>query len=268
MDNANHLTWESIFMKTKRAVFISCAILVAALVLGYINTHLEVDNDVELVSATEQNPLKGRDFSLLVNNYSIDKKAHSPYMSMFSELSFAQPCQTISELDKTSEHIVVGTVVSKDYFSYDGNAYTKIDLVLTHVIKGKFREGDKISVIQMGGYISIEDMVSSRDNGFRFADVPQDKWSSTYLWEETEGLPCPEPGQQVLYFLLEWNAFENGLVPCNDYEGVFIDDGKGVFSRYDSSEGYKSKEESLIINSFTLESVLKYFYDSEDVSVN
>lgn len=269
----------------KKLIGLSCAALLLVFALtGCSNTVSETDSlgNVERQSnASSQGAIpsqsQGQDYTIEVPAYDIDDATITPAGSALSEASFAYPCQTISQLDTHSSAIIAGTIADREFFSYDGNAYTKLNIAIDQCVKGDFVSGDVISVVQLGGYISIADIVAVQDNGFRFADIPQEQWATTYFMESLEGDGFPEIGEQYAYFLQPEPLFSGAYFPVNEYESTFFMGADGKFARHNPVEGYVVSEGEFsatlkangetypnnagneVIDSFTLDDLFSYF---------
>jgi hypothetical protein len=231
---------------------------------------LKQQNEITAFQSAAQN--QGKDYSVEVSSYDIDPNIITPVGSIVSESSYPYPCQTVSELESGAPIIVVGTILNREFFAFEGIAHTKLDLVVNVSIKGEFEAGDIVTIVQSGGYVSIADIVAAQDNGLRFADVPEEQWASTYFVEFLAGQEFPTVGEEFAYFLKSGSLISGSYWPVNDYEGSFKLDANGqYYTRYNPVEGYVGSDNyasetdngnthsSNVINSFTLDDLLNYF---------
>lgn len=270
----------------KRIIGLSLAALLFAFVLPGCSNPISATNSQGSIAERDSAALsedsapqqrQGQDYTVEVPAYDIDSASIALAGSAMAEGSFPYPCQTVSQLDEHSSAIITGTVTNREFFSHDGLAYTKLDVVIDQCVKGDFLPGDIISVVQYGGYISIADIAATRDNGFRFADVPEDQWATTYFKQSSTGDDFPEVGEWCAYFLETDPLFPEAYIPINDYEGTFFMGVDGRFVRHNLAEGYVPDDGEAsatlkangdeypnnagneVIDSFTLDDLFSYF---------
>jgi hypothetical protein len=229
----------------------------------------EQQDDALSQTAAQDEDEQGSDYTVKVPAYDIGAVRITSVSTTASGDSFPYPCQTVSELDAHAPVIIVGTIVGREFFPFDGNAYIKLDVVVSTSIKGKLVPGDTISVIQRGGYISIADIVTALDNGSRFADVPEAQWANTYLTEAITGQDFPVVGEKYAYFLQPGELVSGSYGPVNQYEGTFRMGTNWRYTRYNPSEGYVPvdaytgdryhSEGNSVIDSFTFYDLTYYF---------
>lgn len=58
----------------------------------------------------------------------------------------------------------------------DGIPYTKYDVEVTDVLFGDLKVGDKVTVMQMGGYMTMQDEIDAFDNAVKFTENPEKSW--------------------------------------------------------------------------------------------
>jgi hypothetical protein len=269
----------------KKLVGLSCMVLLLVFALmgcssppAEIAFQDDVEDGVEQQAAaalsqaaaqTKSKIYQGKDYTVKVSAYDIGSVLVTSVSSVASGSSLPYPCQTVSELDSRAPIIVAGTIVNREFFAFDGAAYTKLDVEVSASIKGELVPKDKISVIRSGGYILIADIVAARDNASRFADVPEEQWAITYRAESMTGQEFPAVGEKYAFFLQPDESISGSYSPVNDYEGTFRMGTDGRYARYNPSEGYvptttysgdryDSKGNS-VIDSFTLDELRHYF---------
>ena len=204
---------------------------------------------------TDAFAIKGTDYTIEVNSYSFDKKP-TPYMFVESESSFAFPARTLSELDKHMTDVFEGRIIRIEYLSIYGNPYMKLDIEVGASLKGNLVEGDAVSVVLYGGYISIADIVKVHDTGFRFKEVPESEWATTFFWADPEYAETPTIGTRYVFFTCPSGDFLPGAYsPMNRGMGVFKQTNNGTYARV-PFDGEGSERH---FNEFTLGELIEYY---------
>jgi predicted small secreted protein len=214
---------------------------------------------VDADQAPEPEAPVGTDYTIAVDSYVLEPDTVEPAVNSYSEASYLSPAQTVSDLDELSPLVVTGTVDSIEFFSNTGFAYIKVDFVIDNSIRGRLVPGDRISVVLLGGYISIQDHVDAFQNGFRFDNVPKEEWATTYICEGAPAWGFPEPGDKYAYFLAESTKFEKAYRAVQSDETIFKDDGSGRYTRINPFDGYIPPDGEEVIDSFTIDDLNRYF---------
>lgn len=100
-----------------------------------------------------------------------------------------------------AEIVVRGVIQEVTFTSFGGHAYTAVSLAVDECYMGDLEQGDLITVLHMGGYISLRDHIAYYDNAFRFDYPSEEEMENTILHEPNEGEPDPQVGDHNIYFL-------------------------------------------------------------------
>ena len=65
----------------------------------------------------------------------------------------------LKKLISISDDVIRVTVQNVAYTSYEGVAWTKLDVLITDTLKGDLKVGDVISVFNLGGYIPLSEHI-------------------------------------------------------------------------------------------------------------
>lgn len=114
-----------------------------------------------------------------------------------------------------AEIVVRGVIQKVTFTSFGGHAYTAVSLAVDECYKGDLEQGDLITVLHMGGYISLRDHIAYYDNAFRFDYPSEEEIENTILHEPNEGEPDPQVGDHNIYFLNSVNP--NSSCPTGAY---------------------------------------------------
>lgn len=74
----------------------------------------------------------------------------------------------LKKLISISDDVIRVTVQNVAYTSYEGVAWTKLDVLITDTLKGDLKVGDVISVFNLGGYIPLSEHIEGHNDAFRF----------------------------------------------------------------------------------------------------
>lgn len=128
--------------------------------------------------------------------------------SAFAEVTgspmFAEDIETADDLKQKAEEIVQGQVEEVRYIvSSYGIPYTAVSLKVTDPIAGSLQKGDQISILHLGGYMTLADEVEAFDNAFRFENVPEKEWDSSIIEKRFSPDPIPQIGDTYVYCLVK-----------------------------------------------------------------
>jgi hypothetical protein len=224
-----------------------CAVLALSVALGCVVLPRFSDDDSTLQSVETaesvsnetvesiptQNSVQhenGKDYTISVDESEFSSEQLMSAQEVNLNLSFSTSCVTLSELCENAEISVECTVLSVSNTIKEGYPYTKYDVQVDDVLYGDLNVGDKISVVQIGGYMTLQDEIDAYDNSVKFQDISQDERSSILI-EKRIG-DYPDVGEKYILFLSADNLFEGAYYPVNEYEGVFkYDDSSEKFNR-------------------------------------
>lgn len=68
----------------------------------------------------------------------------------------------LKKLISISDDVIRVTVQNVAYTSYEGVAWTKLDVLITDTLKGDLKVGDVISVFNLGGYIPLSEHIEGQ----------------------------------------------------------------------------------------------------------
>ena len=170
----------------------------------------------------------------------ISKLQESEVIEVGSSPSFMTSFRTLDEITKKSEYIVRGSAEKVYYTAIDGITYTVVDFLVTESLKGEIENNSLITVLFLGGYISMDEHIKSRGNADKFSGIPKEKWSTTFVKRTVEGAPLPQEKENYLLCLGKNKGFNGSYYPHNEYEGVFQKTGE-TYERY-LPEGYSGEK--------------------------
>lgn len=156
----------------------------------------------------------------------------------------------LSDMAKAAEEVVEGKILSVEYVSVDGDAWTKVDLEVMKSLEGSLVQKDKITVYQSGGYVPLKAHIASYDDAFRYKDWNKKKINATILHETVDGEEAPVVGTQSIYYLIpmEKKGFPKGIYGrvCGKYAQL-SKIGKKTY-RHFKMDGKEKSEEVTISN--------------------
>jgi hypothetical protein len=200
--------------------------------------------------------------------YWVDTDTATVGMRMDSgEAEYAIGSSSVAQLRDNSEVIVLGTVENVRYVCDGGLPHIFWDLRIADALKGAVGVGDRITLAQMGGYISIADYVAAMNDPFDFQEFPEDEWASTWIVFTPAENAWPQEGKEYAYFLVDNDVWAPGseilgdtYTPLCDAEGSFAKTDDGSYVRPSNSEGITVEgDASPIQDSFTLDDLHRYF---------
>jgi hypothetical protein len=201
----------------------------------------------------------GVDRTVDAPSYDIDPAQVQPAVYVYTESCYSKLTQTTKELDEDSQWIVRGNVAAVEFTHLESLPFIKMDFQVEESIKGDLGAGDLISVFRTGGFVSIADVVADRDDGFRYAAIPEDQWATTYHEEVPTGTGYPEVGESFVLFLTTEELFPGAYYPAGDDQGIFKADDQGSYTRVNPIGTYLEADGFPVIDSFTLDELYQYF---------
>lgn len=91
--------------------------------------------------------------------------------------------EEFTTLMKKSDAVVKGKVVSVNFETFAGNAWTKITLQIDDVFKGEVKKNQDIDIYYLGGYISLNDHINFYKDSERFSNLGENEKANTILKE-------------------------------------------------------------------------------------
>ena len=192
------------------------------------SSHPDALQNSEVHTAAEKEIL---DLTEQFSPVDISKLQESEVIEVGSSPSFMTGFRTLDEITEKSEYIVRGSAEKVYYTAIDGITYTVVDFLVAESLKGEIENNSLITVLFLGGYISVEEHIKSRDNADKFSGIPKEKWSTTFVKRTVEGAPLPEEKENYLLCLGKNQGFKGSYYPHNEYEGVFQKAGE-TYERY------------------------------------
>jgi hypothetical protein len=156
---------------------------------------------------------------------------------------FAVGYHSVAELKGAAEVVVRGEVVDVSYVDFNTSAYTKVKFKVSKCFKGDLSVGDVITVMEVGGIISMASI-----KGDKFGE-PSKEDADTKVKVLLDGAPLAHVGEKCLYFL---GTGEIGVlsgtyyVPMGSYQGKFKIEN-GVAKRFAPATD-SGKNESLAMD--------------------
>jgi hypothetical protein len=250
--------------RMKRTVLVATAVSLVAILLmvGCVNKADVQNTDITTPAFTQQvaeepsapEQIVGDDLRISVEEIDLaGLELPEPQGGIAAMLSWATPHDSLDDLRGESSDIIRGIVVDVRFAIGDGEPFTVVDVKVDEALKGNLGSGDLISIIQYGGYITIQEIVDSRDNGERFSGIPQEQWATTVIEKRLTDEPYPQAGDSFVYFLnAEVTELSQGQLAYSlpgQYYSRYKAGDDGVFTRA-VTEDYGA--EGPLFNSFTI----------------
>ena len=147
----------------------------------------------------------------------------------------------LNELISVSDDVIRGKVQNVAYTSYEGVAWTKLDVLITDTLKGDLKVGDVISVFNLGGYIPLSEHIEGHNDAFRFKNLSAEEIKTTFLKETIDGEKTVQKSDDLILCLVQTpknSPLPNGAYERVSYTGQLYADGDNKFVQLitDSSE--------------------------------
>ena len=127
--------------------------------------------------------------------------------------------EEFTTLMKKSDAVVKGKVVSVNFETFAGNAWTKITLQIDDVFKGEVKKNQDIDIYYLGGYISLNDHINFYKDSERFSNLGENEKANTVLKEIVDGEEFITKDEELILCILK--TTEESPLPKGSYERLY-----------------------------------------------
>lgn len=127
--------------------------------------------------------------------------------------------EEFTTLMKKSDAVVKGKVVSVNFETFAGNAWTKITLQIDDVFKGEVKKNQDIDIYYLGGYISLNDHINFYKDSERFSNLGENEKANTILKEIVDGEEFIAKDEELILCIVK--TTEESPLPKGSYERLY-----------------------------------------------
>ena len=127
--------------------------------------------------------------------------------------------EEFTTLMKKSDAVVKGKVVSVNFETFAGNAWTKITLLIDDVFKGEVKKNQDIDIYYLGGYISLNDHINFYKDSERFSNLGENEKANTILKEIVDGEEFIAKDEELILCIVKTS--EASPLPKGSYERLY-----------------------------------------------
>lgn len=127
--------------------------------------------------------------------------------------------EEFTTLMKKSDAVVKGKVVSVNFETFAGNAWTKITLQTDDVFKGEVKKNQDIDIYYLGGYISLNDHINFYKDSERFSNLSAKEKANTVLKEIVDGEEFVTKDEELILCIVK--TTEDSPLPKGSYERLY-----------------------------------------------
>lgn len=127
--------------------------------------------------------------------------------------------EEFTTLMKKSDAVVKGKVVSVNFETFAGNAWTKITLQIDDVFKGEAKKNQDIDIYYLGGYISLNDHINFYKDSERFSNLGENEKANTILKEIVDGEEFIAKDEELILCIVKTS--EASPLPKGSYERLY-----------------------------------------------
>lgn len=221
--------------KTIVAIVSAVAVTVGLTAAG-VGYAVQLKNPVEVVP--EQAQREGVDRTVAIESVDITGKNIE---EIGGYACFANIYNNPTDLLADSDVVVYAQVESVEYFTLEGVPWNKMDVRVLDAYKGGVQAGDRISIMQFGGYLPLAEQIRVFNDGDKFSNMTQEEINNTVFKKTMEGAPLPEVGNRGVYFVVEGvtEGLPKGAYEVNcSFQSQYILNDSGILERYAPMEGY------------------------------
>lgn len=127
--------------------------------------------------------------------------------------------EEFTTLMKKSDAVVKGKVVSVNFETFAGNAWTKITLQIDDVFKGEVKKNQDIDIYYLGGYISLNDHINFYKDSERFSNLGENEKANTVLKEIVDGEEFITKDEELILCIVK--TTEESPLPKGSYQRLY-----------------------------------------------
>lgn len=127
--------------------------------------------------------------------------------------------EEFTTLMKKSDAVVKGKVVSVNFETFAGNAWTKITLQIDDVFKGEVKKNQDIDIYYLDGYISLNDHINFYKDSERFSNLGENEKANTILKEIVDGEEFVTKDEELILCIVK--TTEESPLPKGSYERLY-----------------------------------------------
>lgn len=127
--------------------------------------------------------------------------------------------EEFTTLMKKSDAVVKGKVISVNFETFAGNAWTKITLQIDDVFKGEVKKNQDIDIYYLGGYISLNDHINFYKDSERFSNLSAKEKANTVLKEIVDGEEFVTKDEELILCIVK--TTEDSPLPKGSYERLY-----------------------------------------------
>jgi len=127
--------------------------------------------------------------------------------------------EEFTTLMKKSDAVVKGKVVSVNFETFAGNAWTKITLQIDDVFKGEVKKNQDIDIYYLGGYISLNDHINFYKDSERFSNLGENEKANTILKEIVDGEEFIAKDEELILCIVKTS--EASPLPKGSYQRLY-----------------------------------------------
>lgn len=127
--------------------------------------------------------------------------------------------EEFTTLMKKSDAVVKGKVISVNFETFAGNAWTKITLQIDDVFKGEVKKNQDIDIYYLGGYISLNDHINFYKDSERFSNLGENEKANTILKEIVDGEEFVTKDEELILCIVK--TTEESPLPKGSYERLY-----------------------------------------------
>lgn len=127
--------------------------------------------------------------------------------------------EEFATLMKKSDAVVKGKVVSVNFETFAGNAWTKITLHIDDVFKGDVKKKQNIDIYYLGGYVSLNDHINFYKDLERFSNLSAKEKANTVLKEIVDGEEFITKDEELILCIVKTS--EESPLPKESYTRLY-----------------------------------------------
>lgn len=210
----------------KRYAIILSVILTACMVTACsdkaeVNMNYESSINTAATKPNETPIYEPQDYTVDIEEYNFSEEEKNNAQKVVWAENFSSSFRDLKDLC-TNEASIECKILTVANTINDGMPYTKYDVEVTDVLFGDLKVGDKVTVMQMGGYMTMQDEIDAFDNAVKFTENPEKSWKDIIIEKKGENMEFPNVGEKYILFISKDTAVYKGIYfPVNSYEGIF-----------------------------------------------
>lgn len=204
-----------------------------------IDTEITQNTTHETNKDTEKS--KGTDYTVRGDFKEYTNIESKNIIQVSANLDFSRGFPDLDSLVSSSDAIIECVVDEVKYTFIEGSCYTVPNVTVTESFKGNLNIGDRISILQYGGYFTIEEETDYWHDEDKFSNLNEEERKNSLIYSHADVGVDYHVGDVFVMFVSTEDFLEGSYCTLKYGEGVFVYQNDEILTRYCGNKGYQNE---------------------------